>query len=203
VERRRSGRRFADAPLPLDHLAKILHQSYGITGSAKLPTGEVQRFRSVPSGGALYPGEIYLGVRHVAGLAPGIYHYNVPDHALEFLTPGDPTDALFDACCWQPAPREAAVTIFLAGAFQRTKRKYGERGYRYVLLEVGHLAQNFCLASTALGHAIFTSCGFFDDAANRLLRLDGVAETVLYVAYLGPRGDDDGGSLTDGGVEPF
>jgi SagB-type dehydrogenase family enzyme len=135
-------------------------------------------------------------------LEPGLYHYNVPDHALELLTPGDPTERLFDVCCWQPHPREAAVTVFLAGSMQRTKRKYGERGYRYVLLEVGHLAQNLCLATTALGHAIFTSCGFFDDAANRMLRLDGVDETVLYVAYLGPRGTlERASSLTEAGVE--
>jgi SagB-type dehydrogenase family enzyme len=202
IERRRSGRRFADEDLPLEDLAKILHQSYGVTGSARLPNGDQQHFRPVPSGGALYPGEIYLGVRRVADLAPGLYHYNVPDHALELLTPGDPSDSLFDACCWQPYPREAAVTVFLAGVMQRTKRKYGERGYRYVLLEVGHLAQNLCLASTALGLAVFTSCGFFDDTANRMLRLDGVDEAVLYVAYLGLPGEGRSeSSLTEGGVE--
>jgi SagB-type dehydrogenase family enzyme len=188
VAKRRSGRRFADADIALPELAKILHQSYGVTGSASLPGGDRQFFRPVPSGGALYPAEVYLGVRGVSGLEPGLYHYNVPDHSLELLTPGDPTDKLFNVCCWQEHPREAAVTIFLAGVMQRTKRKYGERGYRYVLLEVGHLAQNLCLASTALGLSVFTSCGFFDDAANDLFRLDGVDETVLYVAYLGPTG---------------
>ena len=202
VERRRSGRRFADEDLPIEHLARILHQSYGVTGSAKLPSGDEQLFRTVPSGGALYPGEIYLGIRRVAGFEPGIYHYNVPDHALELLDPGDPSERLRNVCCWQSYPAEAAVTVLIAGVMQRTKRKYGERGYRYVLLEVGHLTQNLCLACTSLDLAAFTSCGFFDDAANLLLRLDGFDETVLYTAYFGPPAEGSSGThVSEAGVE--
>jgi SagB-type dehydrogenase family enzyme len=188
---RRSVRRFSADSIPLDDLSHLLHQTYGITGQTALPGGGVQHFRAAPSAGALYPAEMYVGARNVAGLEPGIYHYEVGDHALALLRPGDPTETLWEVCCRQEYARQAAVTILISGVFERTKRKYGERGYRYVFLDVGHLAENLCLSATSLGMAVTTTCGFFDDGANRVLHLDGLEETVLYVAFLGNRQDDE------------
>jgi SagB-type dehydrogenase family enzyme len=187
VAARRSERDFADAELELAALGQILHQSYGVTGETRVAGGTVQKLRAAPSAGALYPAELYLGVRRVAGIEPGLYHYEVEEHALALLAAGDPTDALFDVCCYQPHARTASVVVLLAGAIQRTRRRYGDRGYRYVLLDCGHLAGNLVLAATALGLAAVTSCAFFDDAANELLRLDGLEEAVLYTAFLGPK----------------
>jgi SagB-type dehydrogenase family enzyme len=182
IAARRSVRDFADDDLEVAELAKVLHQAYGITSA-----GRVQSFRSAPSAGALYPGELYVGVRRVAGLDPGIYHYELPDHALALLRPGDPTALLDDAYCGQRYASEAGAVVLAAGALRRTKHKYGERGYRYVLLDVGHLMENLVLSATALGLAVVTTAGFFDDAANELLRLDGVDEAVLYIAFVGRR----------------
>jgi SagB-type dehydrogenase family enzyme len=184
---RRSERGFADADLGLAELAKVLHQSYGVTGELRVAGGALQKLRAAPSAGALYPAELYLGVRRVAGLEPGLYHYEVEEHALALLAAGDPTDELHSVCCQQPHARTASVIFLVAGAIQRTRRRYGERGYRYVLLDCGHLAGNLVLAATALGLATVTSCAFFDDAANELLRLDGLEEAVLYTAFLGPK----------------
>jgi SagB-type dehydrogenase family enzyme len=119
---------------------------------------------------------------------PGLYHYEVADHALALLAGGDPTERLYETCCYQEGARTASVVVLIAASLQRTKHRYGERGYRYVLLDVGHLAQNLLLACSALGLGAMTTCGFFDDAANGLLRLDGVDEAVLYVAFLGRPG---------------
>ena len=185
VSSRRSRREFSDAELNIDDFSKILYQSYGITGEKSLADGEIQYFRAVPSGGALYPAEIYLGIRKVVDIEPGFYHYNVLNHELELMTPGDPSDSLYNICCHQEYARQASVVILISGVLQRTKRKYGERGYRYVLLDVGHLGQNIYLACTALDLEVMTTCGFFDDEANRVLQIDGVDETMLYVAFIG------------------
>ncbi|MFQ5443275.1 MAG: SagB/ThcOx family dehydrogenase [Nitrospinales bacterium] len=182
---RRSVRNFTDAELGVNDLSKILYQSYGITEKTAIPGGGSQFFRSAPSAGALYPAEIYLGIRRVTGLSKGIYHYKVLGHELELLIPGDPTDQLYSICCQQEYVRQVSVVILISGVLQRTKRKYGERGYRLVFLDVGHLGQNIYLACTALGLSVMTTCGFFDDEANQLLRLDGVDETMLYVAFVG------------------
>ncbi len=185
INSRRSVRDFGNEKMSLNELSKILHQSYGITGEITHPDGNTLHLRASPSGGALYPAEIYLGIRNVEGVAPGLYHYNVPDHALELLIPRDPTEQLHEACCQQEYTKKAAVVVFISGVLQRTKRKYGERGYRYVLLDVGHLGQNIYLSCTSLNLAIMTTCGFFDDLANRLLNIDGICETTLYVAFIG------------------
>lgn len=193
VSSRRSVRSFNnEETLNLSELSKLLHQSYGITGEMKRPDGGTIPLRTAPSGGALYPAEIYLGIRNVSGVGPGIYHYNVPDHALELLTPGNPTEKLYEVCCQQEYVKEASVVFLISGVLQRTKRKYGERGYRYVLLDVGHLGQNIYLSCTALNLAVMTTCGFFDDEANKLLRIDGIDETTLYVAFVGKKKNSTG-----------
>ena len=187
VASRRSVRDFGEEELSLSDLSKVLHQSYGITGEIKRPDGGTIPLRSAPSGGALYPAEIYLGIRNVSDIEPGIYHYNVPDHALELLIPGAPTEKLYEVCCQQEYVKKASVVFLISGVLQRTKRKYGERGYRYVLLDVGHLGQNIYLSCTSLNLAVMTTCGFFDDEANKLLRVDGIDETTLYVAFVGKK----------------
>lgn len=187
VSSRRSVRDFADLNMSLDELSKILHQSYGITGELPGKGDFRQSLRSSPSAGGLYPTEIYIAVRKVSGVEPGIYHYNVPNHEIELLIPGDPTEKMYEVCCQQEFVHNTSIIIIMSGVLARTKLKYGERGYRYVLLDIGHLGQNIYLSCASLDLAIMTTCGFFDDEANKLLRIDGVDETVMYVAFIGKR----------------
>jgi SagB-type dehydrogenase family enzyme len=103
------------------------------------------------------------------------------------LVPGDPTEKVLEACCGQEFIEQSSVVFLISGVLERTKLKYGERGYRYVLLDIGHLGQNIYLSCTSLNLAIMTTCGFFDDEVNKLLRIDGVDETAMYVAFIGKR----------------
>jgi SagB-type dehydrogenase family enzyme len=73
----------------------------------------------------------------------------------------------------------------ISAVIERTKRKYGDRGYRHVLLDIGHLGENLYLVCTALGLAIIPTCGFFDDEAADLLGIDGCDEVVFYAAFIG------------------
>jgi SagB-type dehydrogenase family enzyme len=189
IAARRSRRNFGSDALSLTQVSTILQWSYGITGEAGMPGGGVQRFRAAPSAGALYPAEIYLGVRAVQGLENGIYHYEVPVTSLALLVRGDPTDQLHEVCCRQEYARQAAIVMLITGVVERTKRKYGDRGYRYVLLDIGHLGENLYLACTALDLAIVTTCGFYDDEAADLLGIDGCDEAVFYVAFIGTKRD--------------
>jgi SagB-type dehydrogenase family enzyme len=189
IAARRSKRNFASRQLELAEVSAILQWSYGITGEGRIDGGGAQRFRAAPSAGALYPAEIYLGVRAVRGLEAGIYHYEVPDASLALLTNGNPANRLHEICCGQEYARQAAMVVLISAVIERTKRKYGDRGYRYVMLDVGHLGQNLYLACTAMNLAITTTCGFFDDEAADLLGIDGCDEAVVYVAFVGPDAD--------------
>lgn len=185
IEGRRSRRTFTDKELPLDELSTVLRWSYGVTGETRMAGGGVQRFRAAPSAGALYPAELYLGVRTVTGLDPGIYHYEVESHALALLSRGDQSERIQSVCCGQEHVSRAGVVVFISAVFERPKQKYGDRSYRYVLLDIGHLGQNLWLACSAFGLSMVTTCGFFDDEAADLLGIDGCDEAVIYVAFIG------------------
>jgi len=187
IQNRRTVRDFENNPLGIIELSKVLYQTYGITGGIPMVGGGTQPLRAIPSGGALYPAEIYLGVNKVKGLDSGIYHYNVPHHKLELLKSGDHSQKLFEICINQSYAKDAGVVFLISAVLNRTKQKYGERGYRYILLDIGHLGQNLYLSCSALGLAVMTTCGFFDDKANKLLHLDANQETVMYVAFVGEK----------------
>lgn len=185
IRKRKSVRDFEDTSMSLEDLSKVLGYTYGVLEKVKDP-GVGERFvRGAPSGGGIYAAEVYLGVRNVEGISPGIYHYNVLNHELELLIPGDHTQNLYKVCCHQPYAKEAGVVVMISSVLDRHKRKYGERGYRYALLDIGHLGQNIYLMCTALELAVMTTCGFFDDLGNELLNLDGLNETLMYVAFVG------------------
>ena len=76
---------------------------------------------------------------------------------------------------------QANVCFVLSALFQRTRWKYRERSYRYVLLEAGHIAQNLYLAAVSMGLGTCAVGAFRDDQLNDLLGLDGVDEAALYM----------------------
>jgi SagB-type dehydrogenase family enzyme len=84
-----------------------------------------------------------------------------------------------------PFIQDANVLFFLVGVFAWTQTKYGPRGYRFILLEAGHAAQNICLAATQTGLASLCIGGYLDSKLNRILRLDPVEEGVVYAVAAG------------------
>ena len=174
---RRTVRLFTEEKLGLDDLGRLLYFTDGITGSQALDHGTLP-LRASPSAGALYPIELYVASFSVDGLDEGIHHYEVEDNALEFIRPGQFRQDLFEVTHRQEMVLQSAAAILMTAMFGRTKSKYGERGYRYVLLDAGHLAQNLYLESTALGLGCATVGGFLDDKANHLLGIDGLDESL-------------------------
>jgi ABC-type multidrug transport system fused ATPase/permease subunit len=63
--------------------------------------------------------------------------------------------------------------------------KYGDRGYRFILQEVGFLTQNISLLTESLG---LNSCilgSYIDENINRILTADGTFETIQNVSVQG------------------
>jgi SagB-type dehydrogenase family enzyme len=79
----------------------------------------------------------------------------------------------------------AAAVIVVSAVFWRSRFKYGLRGYRFVLLEAGHVAQNILLAAAALGLAAVPLGGFYDRRVDELLGVNGVDESALYLLCVG------------------
>lgn len=174
---RRSIRDYAETILPSDLLGKLLFTSAGVSGSLTLE-GVGTGARTYPSGGALYPLEIYPVLQRVDGIADGIYHYDPFAHELEEIRSGNVHDQFAAMTFGQQTLAAANAILFITAVFERSMWKYGQRGYRYVWIEAGHLAQNFHLVSTALGLASVALGGFYDDDANALLGVGGGEKTI-------------------------
>jgi SagB-type dehydrogenase family enzyme len=125
----------------------------------------------VPSAGALYPLELYVLIRNVTSLAPGIYRYRVGRHELALAKPGYSPEALIDATLSQDWITSAPACISIAAVFERTVVKYGDRGHRYVCLESGHAAESVMLQAVALGLATTMVGAYSDEEVGRLLGL--------------------------------
>ncbi|HET6447325.1 MAG TPA: SagB/ThcOx family dehydrogenase [candidate division Zixibacteria bacterium] len=172
-----------DHSLELDKLSTLLFYGYGLRDSA---VTEDAIHRHVPSAGALYPLEIYILALRLDGLnESSLLHYQPRGHYLEVLGTCPNAKAVAQSCLVQAETFEAGAVIFISGCTPRVKWKYGERGYRYALLEAGHVVQNLCLTATVTGLKACPIAGYYDDAVHDLFLLDGVSEIVLYCLCIG------------------
>lgn len=179
VRARRSAEQFGGEPIALEKLATVVRLGAGVTGTAG-----GRRRRAAPSAGALYPVDLHCLVRAVDGLAAGLYTLQPERDRLVQRSAVDPTEEVREAVGSEIADGAAAVVV-LTGALGLGRPRYGERAYRFVLLEAGHVAQNLLLAAEACGLAACPIGGFADDRLNHMLGLDGVGEAVVYLVALG------------------
>jgi SagB-type dehydrogenase family enzyme len=180
INKRRSIREYVKKSIPLSALSQILWAGQGIS----LKSSEFY-LRTTPSAGALYPIETYVSVQAVESLSPGIYHFLPQAQALRMKYEGDFSQILADAALNQDFLAEASFVLLWTSVFERTKWKYGERGFRYVYLDAGHIAQNAALAAVSFGYGSCPVAAFFDDEINTLLGINSDKETIVYLEAVG------------------
>jgi len=173
---RRSVRAYQDEPLALAEIGQLLWAAQGIIN----PRG----YRTAPSAGALYPLEITLLVGDIRELPAGVYRYLPGRHQLVRVAQGDFRAELANAALGQEAVGEAPAVITIAGVYQRTTKKYSQRGVQYVHMEVGAVAQNVYLQAEALGLGTVFIGAFVDDEVKEVLRL-GAQEQPLGLMPVG------------------
>jgi SagB-type dehydrogenase family enzyme len=183
---RRTHREFARGKLSLENISKLLQTTWGVQGYFHTNVFGKLPYKTSPSGGARHPGEVYVMALRVDGLEKGLYYYQAKDHRLARL-PAKVNPRMASAyCADQPYCAGAAALFIMTAVFARTMWKYGRaRAYRVVLLETGHLCQTFCLTATRLGLAPFSTAALKDSLIEKDLGLDGISESVLYVAGVG------------------
>jgi SagB-type dehydrogenase family enzyme len=190
LRRRCSCRRFAPQDIEGRDLGNLLHSAYGVLDTIDL-WGEFCE-RPVPSGGGLYPLELYVLTQRVAGLRGGVYHYVPLGHRLEVIRPDPlPGHLSSEIFLGQPYLVNAAAIVVITAVVERSLWKYEDRGYRYILLEAGHVAQNLNLCAEGLGLSSLNLGGFFDEDLMGLLKLDAEREIVLYGVALGQAATED------------
>ena len=187
IRQRSSCRQFqSQFLLPRDVFSLLLTGMYGIIRTDySLLNGFPLWLRAVPSAGGLYPLEINVLTQRVSGISDGLHHYNVRRHSLEPLDPRA-TFAQFEPLLFNFPFIENANALFLISAvFRRTQKKYGPRGYRYVLLEAGHAAQNLCLLAAEQGLGSLCMGGYPDARLNAALKLETPEEGIVYSVAVG------------------
>lgn len=159
--RRRSVRRYRKARLNLSEISQLLWAAQGITN----PRG----LRTAPSAGALYPLDIYLMAGSVDDLPIGIYKYLIRSHEMLMTAAKDHRGALMRAGLGQRSLKLASVVLVICAVYERMTIKYGQRGVRYVHMEVGHAAQNVCLQAVALDLNAVVIGAFHDSEVKKLV----------------------------------
>jgi SagB-type dehydrogenase family enzyme len=188
LKSRRTWRKYGDGAVALEAFAQTLELTFGIHGWADVPGLGRAAVKTSPSGGSLHPVEAYLLVQQVKGLKKGIYHYNAERHEVEWLRKGIALRTLERSLGSQWWFAKGAFLVLMTAAFGRTQWKYDfARSYRVVLAEAGHFCQTFCLTATWLGLAPFCTMALEDTKWERWLGIDGVRESIIYVAGAGTR----------------
>lgn len=183
VRQRRSAHALIPADIGLPELTAMLEAAAGVTHVGV--AGPARPFRTVPSAGALFPIEIFVATRSVKDLTDGIYHHNPLQRELRQVLGAPALDDLARAFI-QPAVVGRASAVFcLTAVFDRVTFKYADRGYRFALLEAGHIGHALSLSATALGLGSVSLGGFLDRDLDAVLGVDGLAWSSLYVIAVG------------------
>lgn len=183
---RRSGNRAAmAAPITLQQLSDLLHMAARVNlrhGNPAAP-GVTFGLRPYPSPGALYPCELYVWTARVEGLDGLVYRYDPAAHALVDVASAAGGNFSTVEAGSDKEPPACALTITCVPA--RVTDKYGVRGFRFALLEAGHLGQNLSLAAQALALRSLVYGSYYDAELERALGIDGCDEMIASVLLIG------------------
>ena len=142
-------------------------------------------YRTAPSAGALYPIETYIIINNVEKIAQGVYHYNIEHHLLEEIKRGDFRSAITKAALDQMMCYHSSVVFVWTAIYNRSKCKYGQRAYRYIYLDAGHIAANLALSATSINLGTCQIGALYDDEVNQIIGVDGITESTIYLSVVG------------------
>lgn len=177
LQDRISIRSFNNRKISLQEISTLLYYSCGLK--------DIHNYhRYYPSAGACYPLETYLITKHTS-LPQGLYHYYVRNHSLEQLSLDNVPISEFLNTTQFPWLEDASLFIIISAQFYRTTLRYGDRGYNYVLIEAGHIAQNLCLVGNTIPLSVCPIGGYYEDPLHAILDFDGKTEKVVYMLAMG------------------
>lgn len=177
--------------LPLAAFAQVMQRVFAAQAEVRVSDDTVFLKKNVPSGGGLHPMECYLIVQHVDGIAPGLYHYQALEHALEPLPAADRPlrELVMDIAAQQHWFADAHVLVLMSPRYDRTFWKYRQhaKGYRVVALEGGHLSQTLYLSATEAGLGAFITGAINEKRIEQVFGIDPLSQGALALCGFGWR----------------
>lgn len=206
-------RRTGPAALSLATIGDLLGNTLGVTRLEWLPDhvwqgmaattilppdafGPVFAGRATPSGGRLYPVELYLGHPSLPGLAAGVHHYAPTRHALERVATGCVNDRLLDALAKLPG-RPCDLALAASTVFWRNGFKYREFSYRLGALDVGVVIGQALALAQAADLETTVHLDFDDELLNDTLGLDQRRESAYALLTMTAPDRDRSGAGVD------
>ena len=182
IKNRQSHRKFVDESLSLEELSLLLWATQGIRQRFDKGTA----LRTVPSAGARHALETYLCIFNVEGLEEGVYRYLPLEHEL-LLESREPytSTRLVEATLGQSFAGKAAVVFIWTAVPYRMEWRYGLAAHKVIALDAGHVCQNLYLACQAVGAGTCAVGAYHQQLMDRLVRVDGEDEFVIYLAPVG------------------
>ena len=177
---RRSTRRYAGAALSQADLFALLDFTYHPEHY------RLQDFDQRPDYFDLSLIETFVAVSKVDTMESGCYYYAPHAEELRQIRFNQFQEDLHYLCLGQNLGRDAGAAIFHTANLTAAVAKYGERAYRYLHMDAGHLGQRLNLAATRRKLGVSGIAGFFDDQVNELLSIP-AEEAVLYITTVGQK----------------
>lgn len=190
LKNRRSKRKFdANYNLSKNEISALCHLSYGVVHWESIigdDKGGSFGYRNIPSGGALYPMELYF-VSFNSYLPQGLFHYRPDINCLEFIKEGNYIELINSIILASPkVDLLSSSGLFLTTSIiERVIIKYGEKGYRFMIMEAGAVNTMLSLVASSLNLAACSIGGYYDDEVNEFLEIDGSFETVNNILIIG------------------
>ena len=184
LEGRRSVRDYSEEAFTIEELSWLLWACQGVKDIVVRPA----TLRTVPSAGARHPFETFLLVNNVEGLAKGVYRFLASEHKLAAVNlEEDIADRVTEGCFRQRFVKNCSAVFIFTADLNRMYWRYGERGYRYLHLDAGHVSQNLYLAAEAIGGGACAIGAFYDAELNRTLGINGENHFVVYITTTGKK----------------
>lgn len=174
---RSSSREFGTG-ISFEELSCLLHYSNGFKDKDCTA-------RYVPSSGGLFSTELYPLVFDTKGIESGLYHHNAVGDQLEIISAGNYRSWARENVFFQKEFSSAAAAIIITSHVGRLTGKYGLRGYRLALLDVGHVSQQIYLLASQLKLKVCATAGFIDDEVNSAIKVNGIDESAFLVMLIG------------------
>jgi SagB-type dehydrogenase family enzyme len=178
IVRRRSTRGYSGENLTFDTLKSLLSFTYQPQDYAD------QGLDRQPDYFALDLIQTFIAVSGVDGLEEGCYYYAPHAQELRQVRFKNFRRELHFLCLGQELGRDAGAVLFHTADLNQGINQYGDRVYRYLHLDAGHLGQRLNLAAIGLNLGVSGIGGFFDDQVNEVLGIP-EDEAVLYITTLG------------------
>ncbi|MBV9389967.1 MAG: SagB/ThcOx family dehydrogenase [Chroococcidiopsidaceae cyanobacterium CP_BM_ER_R8_30] len=177
ILKRRSTRAYSGFDLTLDELKALLDFTYQ-------PQHYTDQGLDDPDYFDLNLIETFIAVSGVTGLEEGCYYYAPKAQELRQIRFKNLRRELHYLCLGQELGRDAAAVLFHTADLKTAIARYGDRVYRYLHMDAGHLGQRLNLAAIRLNLGVSGIAGFFDDQVNEVLGIP-ADEAVLYITTLG------------------